>query len=111
MRVGFAWVRCLWFLFMFFVGFGCVVLFFGVAVWFGIYDKLYILQAVTNGNHMSAIERGKLATITRVKTKTRCTHRTSNIAWCKRHQKLCNAPKEYTNCLSYQPKSSPLSEI
>ncbi|MCW3982401.1 MAG: hypothetical protein NWE96_00220 [Candidatus Bathyarchaeota archaeon] len=35
---------------------------------------------------------------------TRCKHRTRKIAWCNKLQKFCDAPNEYTRCLTYQPK-------
>jgi hypothetical protein len=39
-----------------------------------------------------------------LKVKRRCAFRSSNISWCKKQQKICDAPSEYNFCTSYQPK-------
>ncbi|XHH08896.1 MAG: hypothetical protein ACFCUE_15235 [Candidatus Bathyarchaeia archaeon] len=40
-----------------------------------------------------------------LETLKRCTYRTNHIAWCRKHQKFCNAPNDYQNCTTYQPKT------
>ena len=41
---------------------------------------------------------------TSLNAKRRCTFRSNRISWCKKLQKICDAPSEYNLCSSYQPK-------
>lgn len=34
----------------------------------------------------------------------RCEYRSRRVSWCKKLSKICNAPEEYSQCSSYQPK-------
>jgi hypothetical protein len=34
----------------------------------------------------------------------RCAHKANRLSWCKKQQRLCNAPAEYESCTSYTPR-------
>lgn len=40
-----------------------------------------------------------------LETLQRCTFRTNHVAWCRKLQKFCNAPYEYSRCTTYQPRT------